>query len=63
MYLQNSHYIDGSQIYGSDDCRASSLRTMSGGLLKFTPNITSTNPMALPQALPPLAQQARKTTN
>ena len=33
----NSHWWDGSQIYGSDDATASKLRTHSGGTLRLEP--------------------------
>jgi hypothetical protein len=32
----NSAFIDASFLYGSDNGRAQSLRTMAGGLLKVT---------------------------
>ncbi len=44
-------YIDGSQVYGSDEARAKALRTMSGGLLKSSAgNLMPFNTGGLPNA-------------
>ncbi|KAL3886203.1 hypothetical protein ACJMK2_026212 [Sinanodonta woodiana] len=40
---QNTHYIDGSQIYGSDEQTSTSLRTLSGGTLKTGGDATAPN--------------------
>lgn len=34
---QNTHYLDHSNVYGSDDEEARALRTFQGGAMKVTP--------------------------
>ena len=34
---QLTHFLDSSNVYGSDDKEALALRTLQGGLLKVTP--------------------------
>ena len=34
---QNTHYLDSSNVYGSNEETANQLRTFKGGLLKSTP--------------------------
>ena len=42
-----SSFIDGSQIYGNNQTRSDQLRTMSNGLLRTSPGITSRNYLPL----------------